>query len=215
MAAHLQPSSNVFPLRHLAATCAAKLNFDITHLPNELQEYVVKIKNIFNSDSIITLDVFLYDNLSLKVCDPHVLPQYSFDFPLGLDVYASVKNETSGIECCGVDVTFSHLPLKFHSSSNVSVANILDFISDISGAELLLPDIIIDNIHVDTNVVVPDGVFSITHNYTGWLSNLHSTLQSFKNKTITSLSHSQLSHSSLSCVDVWFDRFATWQLKNN
>ena len=90
--------------------------------------------------SQIKINVSLSQTVTLIQYEPYLLPEYIFEFPVG------DKNERTGIErsCECAPESFSQLELQFQSSSNVSPADIFQFLSDITGEDILVSNFVIN-----------------------------------------------------------------------
>ena len=110
--------------------------------------------------STIRMNISLFEKYSLQSYDEHILPEYHYDFPIGSDCYAAITNTTNGIES-QVSVEFSELTFSFLSSLNVSMADVLQFLSVISSEQMQVSDIKNTDSHIDTEIPSPDGVYCV------------------------------------------------------
>ena len=208
---------NIFSLKHVAAATVANHDLPVTDLPIELKDYVSKIHHILDRPSQIKINVSLSQTVSLIHYEPYLLPEYIFEFAVGMDCYAEINNERTGIDCsceCAPE-SFSQLELQFQSSSNVSLEDIPQFLSDVTGEVIPVSQFIINNISIDTDVCSPDGVYCVTHTYTGQLSNMNNIIHSFKYQAMTCLAQykNMTIHESLTCDEVCLDVFSSCLFK--
>ena len=180
--------SSIFPLKYLSAASIVKHSQNDNVLPPELKEYMNKIKAVLLSPSHISVSVSLSNALYLLTDKLSTLPQHSYDFPLDFDCYADFINSSSGIES-QVEVEFTELTVNFASKSNVCLADILHFLSDISGEEIGVADIDISAVSFKTDLPFPFGILSISNDYIGMISNIQHMLQAFKSAPMSCLKH--------------------------
>ena len=207
-------TSPIFPLKYLAAVSVAKLNNRTAILPHTLNEYISNMQLVLQKASSVTADVSLFKSLHLQPLDKYIFPQYDISFPLDTTCYAEIKNSTTGIEAV-VNVDFSALQLSFLSSCNISMADILQFLSDISGEFISVPDIQSLFLAIETDMPSPDAVYCIKHEYRGPLSTLKDAIKTFKSRA-TNWSHishySKAKHSPLVCSSVTLYLYSSSEL---
>ena len=186
-------------------------NFILNLLPKVLQNKVKTVQQVLQKPSVVKVAVSLCDTFTLKETDTALLPQYDFQFPV-LHCLAEVTNHLNGIEA-SVCREFSDIGFRFLSSKNISIANILDFLSDISKESIGFPDIAAVKISVESEMPAEDSVYFIIHDYTGLLTTLNNVLKYFKSKHVSCLQHYSdkvcLGNMSLVCTDVSLDVFSS------
>ena len=200
-------NKGVFSLKYIAAVSVSKCQphfMDV--LPNELKLYLHKIQNILKMPSTVKMSISFFKAYNLKTdCEERLLKSYHFEFPNGLDCYAEIMNETFGIKAIA-EVEFEDIYIEFSSTCKISLADILQFLSDISGEEISLLDIKITSVDIETQLPSPHGVYNIEHNYNGWISTLNKALKSYKHRQFTCFNHFlETKQPSLMCTNISLD----------
>ena len=213
MSEQTSENTSVFSLAYLSSICVAKHKLPTDTLPRHLQQTNANILQVLETNSVVTAHVQLFREFTLHQTDPCLHPQYVFEYPLD-DSYAEVTNLTNGITAV-VCNEFSELALQFLTTSNISISNILDFISDVAGETLLIPEISNISFTTKTYMPTPNTIYCIQHEYIGYLSNLRSILNQFKSKNFCCLMHYSekmyFENISLLCTHVSPDFYTTQQ----
>lgn len=204
-------NSTVFPLTHLSAFCVAQNNIITDTLPKELQNKVASLQQVLKKPSVVKVLVSLFDQCSLKETDDVLFPHYEFNFPVH-NLHAEIANRTYGMEA-SVSRDFSDIQIEFLSSKNISTANIIDFLSDISGKIISVSNIAGIRINVETEMPAPNSVYFIQHEYRGFVSGINKALKYFKAKNVSCPLHYSESvcsrRMSLLCTDVRLSVFSS------
>ncbi|MCU7800323.1 MAG: hypothetical protein KZQ70_09300 [gamma proteobacterium symbiont of Lucinoma myriamae] len=188
---------NIFTLKFLCCNIIAKNKLMINILPISLQKNISFLNTILERHPTITIQVSLFNTLNIIHLETYMFPNYITYF--NLPFHTSIKNITNGLH---VDTPrqFRTLNIQYLAYFNISIADITNFISDITGKSIGIPDIININYIIETDFALPQQLCSIIHFYQGNISTLKQMIQNFKyynfanSKQMTKNFHSENEH---------------------